>query len=320
MIVVTGAAGFIGSCLVSFLNNKEHYDLMLVDEESKRNHPNLQGKKYVKYIDRDQFISWLEQNKGEVKFIFHIGARTDTTEFRQEIFDKLNINYTKKLWDICSDQDIPFIYASSAATYGMGESGYSDNHSRILLYKPLNPYGWSKQLVDLWILEQTKQPTRWAGFKFFNVFGPNEYHKGRMASVVFHAYHQIIQTGQMKLFRSNDPKIKDGEQRRDFIYVMDLLEVLYHFYEKHPENGIYNLGTGEANTFKKLVEAVFEALSLPTNIEYIPMPEDLLHSYQNYTCADMTKLRQNGYHRPMWDFGKAVQDYVQHYLSKTRYY
>ncbi len=320
MIVITGAAGFIGSCLVSFLNKKGHTDLLLVDEEAKRGHPNLIGKKYSKYIDREVFIPWLEQSYGSVDFIFHIGARTDTTEFRQEVFDKLNIHYTKSLWTLCSTRDIPFLYASSAATYGMGEYGYSDAHTQIPLYKPLNPYGWSKQLVDLWILEQAQQPSRWAGFKFFNVYGPNEYHKGRMASVIYHAYHQILKSGQMKLFRSNDVKINDGEQRRDFIYVMDVLEVLYHFYENKPANGIYNLGTGEANTFKSLVEHVFMSLNLPVRIEFIPMPEDLLRSYQNYTCADMTKLRQASYNRPMWDFGQAVQDYVKHYLSKTLYY
>lgn len=320
MIVVTGAGGFIGSCLVSYLNEKGLTDLVMVDASEKREKENLRGKIFSLYVDRSIFIDWFENNASKISFVFHIGARTDTTEWNEAIFDELNVNYTKALWNICGLNNIPFLYASSAATYGDGSNGYSDNHELIPKLKPLNPYGWSKQKLDCWVLEQNKCPDRWAGFKFFNVFGPNEYHKGRMASVIYHAFHQIRSTGKMRLFKSNDPAIKDGDQRRDFIYVKDLLDVLYYFFESNQPNGIYNLGSGQANTFRSLTENVFKAIAVEPQIEFIDMPQDLLKSYQNYTCADMDKLKQIGYQKSMHSFENAIQEYVTEFLSGNTYY
>lgn len=320
MIVVTGAAGFIGSCLVSFLNRQGHKELILVDEISKINTPNLSGKKYNNYLNRNVFLKWFEKNAAQIEFVFHIGARTDTTEWNEQIFEELNLNYSKHIWQTCASFGIPLLYASSAATYGNGSFGYQDDHGLIPMLRPLNPYGWSKQHMDQWVLTQDEKPVRWAGFKFFNVFGPNEYHKGRMASVVFHAFHQIRQTGKMKLFRSNDSSIKDGEQKRDFIYVMDVLNVLYDFYQSARPDGIYNLGSGEAHSFNDLVKHCFDALELPENIEFIDMPADLVHTYQNYTRAEMQKLYQTGYSHKMSPFQDAVHSYVKYYLKNSLYY
>lgn len=320
MIVVTGAAGFIGSCLVSLLNRKGYTRLILVDAEEKRDCKNLKGKAFIQYIDRLKFFEWLPSHAEQIEFIFHIGARTDTTEWDESVFDQLNVSYSQKLWNFCADYDIPFLYASSAATYGMGKHGYSDDHGLIPLLEPLNPYGWSKQKMDQWVLTQDKHPSRWAGFKFFNVFGPNEYHKGRMASVIYHAYQQIRKTGQMRLFKSNDLEIKDGEQRRDFIYVLDVIDVLFDFFENPRSNGIYNLGSGEANTFKNLVEHTFQALECEPSIVFVDMPTDLLKTYQNFTCAEITKLRSAGYDKGMHAFGIAINDYVQRFLMAEAYY
>lgn len=320
MIVVTGAGGFIGSCLVSYLNEKGLTELILVDASEKRQNENLKSKSFSLFVDREIFPEWLEKNAAKVSFVFHIGARTDTTEWDEIIFERLNSHYTKSLWTICSTNNIPLLYASSAATYGDGAHGYSDDHQQIPLLHPLNPYGWSKQNVDRWILEQAQSPERWAGFKFFNVFGPNEYHKGRMASVIFHAYHQIKSTKKMRLFKSNDPMIRDGDQRRDFIYVKDVLDVLFYFFERKQPNGIYNLGSGQANTFMKLTENVFSAMEIEPCIEFMDMPSDLIKSYQNYTCADMNKLKETGYPNSMHGFDEAIHEYVQEYLTKNVYY
>jgi ADP-L-glycero-D-manno-heptose 6-epimerase len=214
MIVITGAAGFIGSNMVAKLNAEGYIDLILVDDfsiEIKFN--NLQNKNYSEKIDREDFFSWLDKNYQQVDFIFHIGARTDTTEFNREIFNKLNLGYSKLMWNACLKYNIPLIYASSAATYGMGEFGFNDDHEIIAKLKPLNPYGESKNDFDKWVLEQEQTPPFWAGLKFFNVYGPNEYHKGRMASVVLHAFKQINETGKIKLFRSHNPEFEDGKQK-----------------------------------------------------------------------------------------------------------
>lgn len=320
MIVVTGASGFIGSCLVSYLNQKGFQDILAVDAIYKKDHPNLLNKNIHSFQDRTQFIGWLEKNHANVDFIFHIGARTDTTEMDVQIFEELNVSYSKNLWNLAAQHDIPFLYASSAATYGNGALGYSDDESLIPNLKPLNPYGQSKQIFDEWVLTQKQYPSQWAGFKFFNVFGPNEYHKGRMASVIFHAYNQIQEKGCVRLFKSNDVQIKDGEQKRDFIFIRDLLDVLFFFFENPRPNGIYNLGSGQANSFIDLVHHTFEALEKHPIIEFIPMPEDLIKTYQNYTCADMRKLHSISYNTPMLPFKDAIQDYVCNYLEKQNYY
>ena len=230
-----------------------------------------------------------------MEFVFHIGARTDTTEFDVEIFNRLNLNYTKDIWKICAENEIPMVYASSAATYGDGSLGYDDNHDIVEKLKPLNVYGESKNNFDKWALKQEKTPPSWYGLKFFNVYGPNEYHKGRMASVIMHAVKQIKETGGMKLFRSHRPDYSDGGQLRDFVYVKDVVEVMLFLWEYEVESGLYNLGTGKARTFLDLAKATFKALGVEENISFIDTPEDIRDKYQYFTEANMTKLLNQGY-------------------------
>jgi ADP-L-glycero-D-manno-heptose 6-epimerase len=321
MIVVTGASGFIGSCLVSRLNKSGINDIVVVDDFSKTEKAkNLEGKTLISKVGRKDFISWLKDFGGEVDFIYHIGARTDTTEFDKSIFDELNVNYSKEVWNLCVEYNIPLVYASSAATYGLGEFGYNDDHSIIPSLVPLNPYGDSKNDFDKWVLKQEKTPPFWAGLKFFNVYGPNEYHKGRMASVIFHAFRQINENGGMKLFRSHNPKFTDGGQLRDFIYVKDVVEVCYFLKEKRPESGIYNLGTGTARSFIDLAKNTFKSLNLKENISFIDTPVDIRDKYQYFTEANMTKLLDAGYEEGFHSLEEGVKDYVQNYLIEEKYY
>lgn len=321
MIIVTGAAGFIGSCLIQRLNQDKFNFIIAVDDFSDpKKMKNLEGKKIQEFVHRDNFFEWLDKNQSEVEFCFHIGARTDTTEFNVEIFDRLNLNYTKKIWEKCFEYQIPLVYASSAATYGDGEFGYDDNELLIPQLKPLNPYGDSKNDFDKWALTQQNKPFFWAGLKFFNVFGPNEYHKGRMASVVYHAYNQISANKKIKLFQSHNPNYKDGEQMRDFIYVKDLLEVCIFLMHHRRNSGIYNLGSGKARTFLDLANATFSALNLPSDIDFIPTPEDIRDKYQYFTQANMSKIRSIGFNRPFTSLEDAIDDYVGNYLSKQKYY
>jgi len=321
MIIVTGAAGFIGSCLVNKLNNKGYRNIVVVDDFSNpQKNKNLEGKAFVKKVHRDEFFSWFKENHNDVKFVFHLGARTDTTEFNKAIFDKLNLNYSKTMWNACVAYDLPLIYASSAATYGMGEFGYSDNHDLVEKLKPLNPYGESKNEFDKWVLQQTHAPYYWAGVKFFNVFGPNEYHKGRMASVVYHAFKQINATGKVKLFRSHNPDYRDGEQLRDFIYVKDIINLLWLGMMYQKDSGIYNMGTGKARSFLDLAKAVFAAMHKPVSIEFIDTPEDIREKYQYFTEADMSKLHSLDYNIPFYSLEEGVEDYVQGYLMGGMYY
>jgi len=321
MIIVTGAAGFIGSCLVRTLNDNGYNHLILADDFSDQNkNRNLEGKQYAKKVKRMDLMQLISSNNYSIDFILHIGARTDTTEFDQAIFDELNLNYSKNLWEKCANYQIPLIYASSAATYGMGEFGFDDNHKMIEKLKPLNPYGQSKNDFDKWVLGQNAKPPFWAGFKFFNVFGPNEYHKGRMASVIFHAFNQIKQNGEMKLFRSHNPDFKDGEQLRDFIYVKDLCKVLLFMMEHKKDSGIYNLGTGKARSFNDLARATFNALDKIPNISFIDTPEDIIDKYQYFTESNMQKLRSIGYQTLFTTLENGVEDYVRSYLIKGEYY
>lgn len=313
-LIVTGAAGFIGSNLARRLNTEGYTNLILVDNfDSAIKNKNLNGLQYSAQIDRDQFIEWITENSEEVEFVFHLGARTDTTEFNFRVLDSLNLSYTKSLWEVCTVKGIPLLYASSAATYGLGENSFSDNHNLIKNLKPLNPYGLSKQLFDMYALEQVETPPFWCGLKFFNVYGPYEFHKGRMASVVLHAYKQITETGKVKLFKSHNPDFGDGQQLRDFIYVDDILNICLFFYKKHGNqqlSGIYNAGTGHARTFNHLAQAIFKALSLPENIEYVSTPEDIRDKYQYFTEAKMEKLLATGYNRKFISLEDGVKKYL----------
>lgn len=321
MIVVTGAAGFIGSCLVSHLNKAGHENIVVVDDFSKtEKKANLEGKTIAAKVGRKDFVQWMNDFGQEVEFVFHIGARTDTTEFDTAIFDELNLNYSKEVWNRCVEFNIPLVYASSAATYGLGENGYKDDHSVVASLKPLNPYGDSKNDFDKWVLEQKEQPPFWAGLKFFNVYGPNEYHKGRMASVIFHAFHQINKTGEMKLFRSHNPEFVDGCQLRDFVYVKDVVEVCLFLMNERPESGIYNLGSGKARTFLDLTRNTFSAMGKNPQISFIDTPADIRDKYQYFTEADMTKLVQSGYKKPFHSLEDGVEDYVKNYLIPSAYY
>lgn len=320
-IIVTGAAGFIGSCLVAGLNEAGYDHLVLADDFGRPDKdPNLNGKTFLLQVERDFLPDWLEENGDEVAFIFHYGARTDTTETDVSLFDRLNLHYSQRLWTIAAQHRIPMVYASSAATYGMGEQGYEDDHHRIPDLAPLNAYGQSKQDFDLWALAQPEKPPFWAGLKFFNVYGPNEYHKGRMASVIFHAFRQIKESGQVRLFRSHHPDYKDGEQLRDFIYVRDVIAVSLWLMQHQPESGIYNLGSGKARSFLDLAKAVFRASAKEENIYYVDTPEDIRDKYQYYTEAAMDKLRKAGYSASFQSLESGAKDYVHRYLSKETYW
>jgi ADP-L-glycero-D-manno-heptose 6-epimerase len=320
MIIITGAAGFIGSCLIQKLNDEGFYDLVLVDDFSNaEKNRNFEGKRFSKQVNRDFFPDWLKDNQLLVQFVFHIGARTDTTESDTDLFDRLNLDYTKNIWKICVEFGLPLVYASSAATYGLGEQGYDDDESKIPLLTPLNPYGDSKNDFDKWALTQDRKPYFWAGMKFFNVYGPNEYHKGRMASVIFHTFNQIRKTGQMKLFKSHNPDFKDGEQMRDFVYVKDVVDVLYFLMHHRKDSGIYNLGSGTARTFLDLATNTFKALGEPVNISFVPTPEDIREKYQYFTEATMDKLKSIGYSKEFHTLEEGVEDYVKNYLSKGGY-
>ncbi|GAA4443701.1 ADP-glyceromanno-heptose 6-epimerase [Pontibacter saemangeumensis] len=321
MIVVTGAAGFIASCLVSRLNQANFNHIVVVDNFSvAKKEDNLRGKKIKEFVDRDTFFEWLDEKYEEVEFIFHLGARTDTTEFNKDVFDLLNLNYSKKVWNACCEYQIPLVYASSAATYGAGALGYDDDETIIPLLKPLNPYGESKNDFDIWALGQTAKPFFWAGLKFFNVYGPNEYHKGKMASVIFHAYHQIKEKGRLALFRSHNPDFADGEQMRDFIYVKDVVDVCLFLMHHRKNSGIYNLGSGQARTFMALALNTFDAMGVEPNIDFMDTPEAIRDTYQYFTEANMSKLRSIGYDKPFYTLEEGVKDYVQHYLIPGEYY
>ncbi len=318
MVIITGAAGFIASYLLQTLNEQGIEDIIIVDDFSKEAKANnYSSAKYKSAVERKDFIAWFHDCKNaQIDMVIHLGARTDTTEFDSQIFDELNLQYSKDIWQVCSEQDIPLIYASSAATYGLGEQGYADDETKIPLLQPLNPYGQSKQDFDVWVLQQHKKPPFWYGLKFFNVYGPNEYHKGRMASVVFHAFEQIKATGAMKLFKSHHPDYIDGGQLRDFIYVKDIVRIIEFLMHKKPACGIYNAGTGLARTFNDLAKATFDAMNIPPNISFIDTPIDIRDKYQYFTEATMEKLKAVGYDIPFYSLEDGVEDYVVNFLEK----
>lgn len=322
MIVVTGAAGFIASCLVSRLNKEGITDILVVDDFSKvEKDGNLHNKNFSLKMERSQFLNWFEHNAGQVSFVFHIGARTDTTEPNRDLLNDLNLFYTQAIWKICTKHNIGLVYASSAATYGLGEFGYDDKDESIIpKLKPLNAYGDSKNDFDIWALQQKETPSKWIGFKFFNVYGPNEFHKARMASVIYHSFNQINAQGFVKLFRSHNPNFTDGGQLRDFVYVKDVVEVLFFAYKNAIKNGIYNLGSGKARTFLDLAKATFKALGKEEKIEFIDTPIDIRDKYQYFTEAKMDKLVEAGYSKPFTSLEEGVSDYVKNYLIGKRYY
>ena len=320
-IAITGAAGFIASVVAATMNQNGRDDLILVDDFSKKEKKgNFENLKCQGLIDRNRFIQWLEEHHDTVDFVIHLGARTDTTEFDESVFQQLNIDYTLSLWTLCTKHQIPLIYASSAATYGMGESGYDDRHDIVERLKPLNPYGHSKNEIDRFILRQEKQPPFWAGLKFFNVYGPNEYHKGNMASVILHAFKQINETGTVRLFRSHRPDYEDGQQKRDFVYVKDIAKVIVWMMEHRPKNGLYNIGTGQARSFFDLANNTFEAMGKPTRIEYIDTPLKIRDKYQYFTEANMDKLKAAGYTEPFTTLEEGIHDYVKGYLLPFEFF
>lgn len=323
MVILTGVSGFIGSCLLTALNQAGYErDVVVVDDFYKLyKDKNTDNKSVREWMHRDIFLDWFEKSSQKVDFVIHMGARTDTTLMDKSIFDDLNVQYSKRIWNVCAKRQIPLIYASSAATYGNGDQGFDDAHQLISTLQPLNPYGDSKQEFDVWALAQPEKPPFWIGCKFFNVYGPNEYHKGRMASVIFHTFRQIKQTGGMKLFKSHKPEFADGHQNRDFIYVKDILNIILFFMQnKTAQSGIYNFGTGQARTFMDLTQNTFKALKLNPKITFIDTPIDIRDTYQYFTEAKIDKLRAAGYDKPFWTLEDGVNDYVSHYLNKSNYY
>lgn len=316
MIIVTGGAGFIGSCMVRTLNDHDINDIVIVDNISSTDKwMNMRNKKYIKYVHKSEFLIELPSYEN-VEAIIHMGAQSSTTEKDFDYLWKNNFEYTKALWNYCAEKQISFLYASSAATYGDGSQGFDDK-TNIDELRPLNGYGYSKQLFDQWVKHQaTTFPKQHVGFKFFNVYGPNEYFKGSMASMIFHGFKQIKEIGKVKLFKSCNPDYADGGQLRDFVYVKDICDVMYWMLQHPQVSGLFNLGTGRAQSFAELAEATFHALRLEPNIEYIDMPENLRKKYQYYTKAEMGKLREAGYTKKFMDLEEGARDYVLEHLEK----
>lgn len=316
-VIVTGGAGFIGSCIVRTLNDRGITDIIIVDNiASTEKWLNLRNKKYTEYVPRSGFLErLLKDDFGEISGIIHMGACSSTTETDFDYLWKNNVEFTKSIWKYCANKHIPMIYASSAATYGDGACGF-DDRCDINILRPLNGYGYSKQVFDQWSLKQCEKPSQYVGLKFFNVYGPNEYCKGSMASMVYHGYKQLKANGIIKLFKSENPKYADGGQLRDFVYVKDICDVIAYFMEHSEYSGIYNVGTGRAQSFCELVSSVFIALGMEPQIEYIDMPEHLKAKYQYYTKAEISKLRGIGYDKEFMTVSEGVRDYVINHLDE----
>lgn len=323
MIIVTGGAGFIGSALIWRLNQLGEEDIVVVDEFGENiKWKNLVSLKFADVFDKEDFGHMISSGffqKIKIDTIFHLGACSSTTEKDFNYLFRNNFEYTKYLCEQSIDNDIRFIYASSAATYGEGENGYGDSESKLHTLRPLNAYGYSKHLFDLWA-RKSRVLDKIVGLKYFNVYGPNEYHKGNMRSVVNKCYHQVKETGQARLFRSANPKFKDGEQSRDFLYVKDAVDMTLFFMQNKIVSGIYNIGTGNSNSFNDFVKPIFKALDMKENIEYFDMPEILKEKYQYYTKADTDKLKSVGYKKKITQISEAVEDYVANYLNTSNPY
>lgn len=331
MILITGAAGFIGSALVWKLNEEGINDIIVSDKlRNEDKWLNLRKRDYADWVDRDELFDWLAvpENADKITAVVHMGAISATTETDGDLLMKNNYEFSKTLWEFCADKDIKYVYASSAATYGIGEQGYDDDVSSEELKKlmPLNKYGYSKKYFDDWAFKQKKAPKQWNGVKFFNVYGPQEYHKGRMASMVFHAFNQYKKENMVKLFTSPKEGYEDGWQLRDFVYIKDVVNVLKYFLDETVESGVYNLGTGQARGFYELalnavrgIEDNYEIKGEDV-IEFVPMPMDLRGKYQYFTEAKMEKLIKSGYTQKFYTLEEGVKDYVQNYLAKEDSY
>jgi ADP-L-glycero-D-manno-heptose 6-epimerase len=313
MLILTGGAGFIGTNTLIALNDRGQDDILVVDNIAATNKwKNLVGRSFRQYVHKELLWGWLEQHKSEkIEAVIHLGACSDTMEQDFDYLAHNNITYSQRLWQFCSQKQIPFIYASSAATYGDGSLGFSDDHGKTPQYKPINPYGYCKHLFDLWAFKQTSAPARWYGVKFFNVYGPYENHKGPMASVAHFAIPQAQRQGKIRLFKSYRSDYADGDQKRDFVYVQDAVEILMYLLSTSVPNGIYNAGTGDARTFNHLADAIFKAMDKPVNIEYFDMPDSLQASYQYFTEADMARLISTRYkYRP-----KSLEEGLAAYVN-----
>ncbi len=320
MVILTGGAGFIGMNTLATLNQLGHDDILVVDNVGQTEKwKNLVGRSFRHYVPKDRLWDWLADNRSAtLEAVIHLGACTDTMEYDFDYLNQNNIVYSQRLWRICTENRIPFVYASSAATYGDGANGFSDDHAKTDQYRPINPYGFSKHRFDLWALKQSDTPAGWYGIKFFNVYGPGENHKGRMASVANFAIPQALNTGKIRLFKSYRRNCADGEQRRDFVFVQDVVDIVIHFLKsRSAPSGLYNAGTGRAQTFNSLAKAIFAALDKPVNIEYFDMPENLRESYQYFTEADMSKIRAAGYDFKPTSLEEGIGRYARQYLNST---
>lgn len=321
MKVITGASGFIGSCILGYLNQNGISDIILVDDFSiPEKNKNLIDKDFELKIHRDEFIQYLRLNHQSIDFIYHLGARTDTAETDIKLFNRLNFNYSKEIWKACTEFKISLIYASSAATYGNGELGFKDEHCSIPLLKPLNAYADSKNDFDKWVLKQSSAPPLWFGLKFFNVYGPNEYHKSKMASVILHAFQQIVTTEKVQLFKSHHPEIEDGDQKRDFIYIKDIFKVISFLNRKNADSGIYNIGTGLARSYYDLAKIIFDTLNKTPQIDFIETPLAFRKNYQYFTEASLAKLKSIGYTESFYTLEEGISDYILNYLKEEQYY
>ncbi len=321
MIIVTGGAGFIGSAIIAALNKRQITDILVVDElGTDQKWKNLRNLSFADYVEKEDFLEMVIEDKlnSSIDAVFHLGACSDTTETNASYLIKNNYEYSKLLAQWATADNIRFIYASSAATYGDGSAGFSDDQEKIEILRPLNMYGYSKHLFDLWA-HRAGLFKKLVGLKYFNVFGPNEYHKGDMRSFVIKAFEQINATGKVRLFKSYKPEYADGEQLRDFIYIKDAVDMTLFFYHKPQLSGLFNIGTGKARTWNDLVKAVFAATGREPNIEYIEMPESIRNQYQYFTEADITNFRKAGYDKEITTLEDAIKDYVQSYLQKDGY-
>jgi ADP-L-glycero-D-manno-heptose 6-epimerase len=320
MIIVTGGAGFIGSNTIKALNEIGEENIIVVDNiaDSKK-WENLIGKRFNEYVNKDDLWEWFRMNSYDnIDAIIHLGARTDTLSSDFDYLIRNNFNYSRRLWSICVREKITFLYASSASTYGIGSMDFSDDHDYVKNLIPVNAYGFSKHLFDIWVLKQNNTPPKWYGMKFFNVYGPNETHKGRMASTVYHSIEQANNNSKIKLFKSNNNKYKDGEQKRDFVFVEDTVMIMINLLKKNCASGLYNLGTGSARSFNELAQIIFKEIKKESIIEYFDMPKQLMQQYQNYTKADMTKLISTEIDYEPTSLELGVGQYVKWFFRNRR--